>query len=697
MEIELIWEDPETKQNCQQNFTLPLAIGREANRIPEKYQGKPLSKVVFPSSHVSGYHALMYLDNGYLKIRDFSKNGIKINGQLIHRSNKSNVPDRSIASINDGDVIEIRPYKIRTNLISSTPQKSGRSRRDPTSPSSPLPRTNIDNLELTTTKIPDSFVSDIHFNPETDVLEPLSVKTQIESFPPPQFLEPRCVNVQDLHATGVPVKENWDYIAVGGGLGSFAWVDHLRIFGVKADQIAVIGLGKKPYERYQTLCTNSQIPPHERLRSGSDSCPDNIWGWPGYAWREAWSNFLSLRWGRSIKLLWQVFAEPVFADTYTPKSGRVFASVDREADRIGWWKMLKYGRVRGIRQTDDGRYAIAYSIPNEKVRQHCYIVGRYVHIATGYPAVRFLQDLQDYRMTTKDFESVVNAYEPHDSIYEKLGREGGTAIVRGKGIVASRIIQKIYEIRNQNPQKNISIIHLSRTPVAKGRKFALARRKVENHWEFQPYNWPKATWGGDMQKMLESASSEKRRQLLEVWDGTTTADRSDWKRIIQQGLDEGWYVLYFGNIKKVKQDSRGKLIAFFEANTLTKLQNNKEMLELKVDCIIDCTGLDSKPKANPLLHDLITHYDLPLNSTDRIQVENDFEIRDLRNEKGKMYAAGIITLGGPYAPVDTFLGLQYAAQKSVDALVKAKAPGLHYLNGYDSLEQWCRWVFNKEP
>ena len=81
----------------------------------------------------------------------------------------------------------------------------------------------------------------------------------------------------------------------------------------------------------------------------------------------------------------------------------------------------------------------------------------------------------------------------------------------------------------------------------------------------------------------------------------------------------------------------------------------------------------------------------------RIQVENDFEIRDLRNKKGKMYAAGIITLGGPYAPVDTFLGLQYAAQKSVDALVKAKAPGLSYLNGYNSLGQWCRWVFNQEP
>jgi pSer/pThr/pTyr-binding forkhead associated (FHA) protein len=687
MEIELIWEDTQTKNHQQQKFSLPLAIGREATRIPEQYQGQPLSKLVLPSTHVSGYHALIYLDDGNLKIKDFSTNGTKINSQLIHQAKKSNVADNAL--INDGDVIEVRPYKIKANLIPSSPKQEVFSPQPLT-----IPHTNY---ELTVTKIPDSLVSDLYFNPETDVLQSHSAKTPIESFPPRQFLEARQVSVQDLYATGIPVKEDWDYVAVGGGLGSFTWVDHLRIFGVSADRIAVIGLGKKPYERYQYLCSNSQIPSHERLRSGSDSCPDNIWGWPGYAWREAWTDFLSLNWGSAIKYLWQVFAEPVFADTYTPKSGRVFASIDREADRIGWWKMLKYGRIRGIRQTNDGRYAIAYSIPNERVRQHCYIIGRYVHLATGYPAVRFLQDLQDYRMTTKDFDSVVNAYEPHNQIYEQLEREGGTVIVRGKGIVASRIIQRLYEARKRNPQKNISVIHLSRNPVAKGSKFDLAHRKVANHWEFQPYNWPKATWGGDMRKMLESASSEKRRELLAAWDGTTTADRSDWRRIIQQGLDEGWYILYFGEIEQVEPDSKGKPLVFFKANTLTKLQSNQERLKIKADFIIDCTGLESKPKANPLLNDLLTHYNLPLNSIGRIQVENDFEIRDLRNGKGKIYAAGIITLGGPYAPVDTFLGLQYAAQKSVDALVKAKAPELYHLNGAESFGQWCRWVLNQEP
>ncbi len=36
---------------------------------------------------------------------------------------------------------------------------------------------------------------------------------------------------------------------------------------------------------------------------------------------------------------------------------------------------------------------------------------RYVHIATGYPAIQFLPDLQAYRDRTQDTKSVVNAYD----------------------------------------------------------------------------------------------------------------------------------------------------------------------------------------------------------------------------------------------------------------------------------------------
>ena len=62
-----------------------------------------------------------------------------------------------------------------------------------------------------------------------------------------------------------------------------------------------------------------------------------------------------------------------------------------------------------------------------------------------------------------------------------------------------------------------------------------------------------------------------------------------------------------------------------------------------------------------------------------------------------MYASGVATLGGPYAPVDSFLGLQYAAQRSVDALVYHRAPRLQHLGALASYKQWRRWTRGVAP
>ena len=163
--------------------------------------------------------------------------------------------------------------------------------------------------------------------------------------------------------------------------------------------------------------------------------------------------------------------------------------------------MLRYGRFRAIRKTEDGRYVIAYSRTQGDRQDYRFILTRYIHIAPGYPAIKFLPDLQAYREKYRDFKSVVNAYESHEHIYEQLIKRGGTVIVRGRGIVASRIIQRLYETRQQN--RNISIVHLMRSPKPQGNKMGRAQRYVENQWEFQPYNWPKGTWGGDMKAKLE--------------------------------------------------------------------------------------------------------------------------------------------------------------------------------------------------
>ena len=677
MEILLTWEDPGNQEQQTQSFPIPLGIGREAAGIPDTYEEQSLSKVVFKSREISGFHALISVLNGQLTIKDMSTNGTRVNGNLLHKSSQP---------LKTGDTLQIGPFQISVSLMNEV-GGTVIINQPPTILSSGNLETEV--IDFSQQAVDSSSASTIFFNPETDEPDPKGAPSEpahLVSFPPREFMESELVDVESLYVTGKPVQEQ-EYIALGGGIGSFAWVNHIRIYGVKPDKITVLGLEQKPYGRYQRLCENSQIPPHERLRSGSDSCPDNLWGWPGYAWREAWREAFSGEVGSALKRLWQVFAEPVFADTYTPMSGRVFESIDQEANRIGWSKMLKYGRIRAVRKTTDGRYAIAYSIPNASERSHGYLVGRYVHIATGYPAIRFLPDLQKYRQDTGDFNSVVNAYEHHSHVYKHLERHGGTVILRGRGIVSSRIIQRISEARRKNPK--ITVIHVMRTPVREGHKFGLARRKVENHWEFQPYNWPKATWGGDMRSMLEAASPAKRYELLKDWGGTTTADRTDWRNIIQEGLDSGWYSIEFGQVEKVERNNEGKPLSY--------IRTQKGLLEVAADFIIDSTGLEAKPEDNPLFADLINRYNLSLSPYGGLQVAKDFEMKEMRNNRSRMYVSGILTLGGPYAAIDTFLGLQYAAQRTADGLVAAKAPGMRYLDGLGSLWQWIKWATNQQP
>ncbi len=656
LRIQLRWHDPISGDVLEPVLSPPIALGREFSQMPAELDGRRISRMVLSSGEVSRFHALIDVEQGGLvAIDQNSRNGTYLNGQRQARCGLAN-----------GDILQIGPYQISVSFAIAAPS----------APAAALPST-------------------ITFHPDTDLPDPRASAgaapaiAQAETeFPPAAFLQSQVMPVQSLHATGLPVEEI-DYAAIGGGLGSFIWADFLRIWGVKASQIVALGMEKEPYARYRRLCLNSQIPLHERLRSNSDSCPDNIWGWPSYALREAWRDFFSGQINQSLKYLWQVFAEPTFAETYTPRAGNVFNSIDREANRIGWDSIFRYGRVRAIRQTDDGRYAIAYSRSSANRRDRAFLLARYVHLATGYPAIQFLPDLQAYREKTGDFKSVVNAYEDHSHVYQHLEQNGGTILIRGRGIVASRIVQRLYEARQRH--RNIQVLHLMRSPKPAGNKYGSAQRKVENHYEFQPFNWPKACWGGELRRILEEASPQERASLLADWGGTTTADRGDWRRIVAAGLRQGWYQIAFGEVERVERDGANSTITYIKEKGL-----NGE-IKLAADFVIDATGLDARAIASPLLEDLVSTYNLPLNHLGRLSVANDFELVEMRNRNSRMYAAGAITLGGPYAPVDSFLGLQYAALRAVDSLAAARATGLRRLNPISSLAQWLKWAANRAP
>jgi pSer/pThr/pTyr-binding forkhead associated (FHA) protein len=518
------------------------------------------------------------------------------------------------------------------------------------------------------------------------------------AFPPQEFDKP-IVSAAVLRGLGLTVAEI-DYLTLGGGIGSFVWVDHLRIFGIAADRVRAIGVDPVPYGKYERLCRYSQIPAHERLRSNSLSTPDNIWGFPGYASRETWRE-LRKRNVSGLKHVMQVFGESALAESYTPRAGDVFSSMDREAERIGWDKIFMAGRIIRVRKTDDGRYAVAYRVPAGLARsgpRNRIVLARHLHIAMGYPASRYLDDLQEFKRRHPTSRRVINAYEHHDSIYEDLEANGGIVLVRGRGIVASRILQRLHEARAAN--KNIRVLHVMRSRIVEGKTYDLARRFAAHDIEYQPFNWPKACWGGTLRERLEGADDDERLRLLGQWGGTTTADRADWDAILSEGKREGWYRAFFGNVAGIELRD-DKILTELESS-----QGFKEEVRLEADYVVDCTGLIAELDANPVLRDLIDTYELKRNKASGrgpeqrlsgLKVTNDFEIAGLRNGRGRAYAAGVMTLNGPYAAVDSFLGLQYAALRSVDHLSAHKAPGVSRFGPIRSVRQWWKWCRGKAP
>jgi len=485
---------------------------------------------------------------------------------------------------------------------------------------------------------------------------------------------------QQLADHGIPVYDV-PFVSVGGGIGSFSMVDTLRIAGSTTDQIRVVSDLKRPAQTYEYLASNSQIRNHHRLRSDSSSMIDCIWGWPGYALREAWAK-------KQPSHALQVLVEPVGADYYTPQAGQVYASVNREAARIGWDHMVTPGVVRHVRRRDRGDYFVLYTPPEgtaatRRVAFRC----RYVHLAVGYPGVRFLPDLMKYRQQYNDYQRVVNAYEPHDHVYAEMRQRPCTVVVRGAGIVASRVLQRLIDDREDHGAQT-TIIHLFRTYVSgpQGTK-ATFRRPGKKGWAYQGFNFPKASWGGQLRDQLESLEGDERREFIDSIGGTNTAPRKSWRDQLDRGEAEGFYVQARGVVHSVvpAPDSR-------QIRTVVAGPNGLPNTQYDADFIIDATGLEANIEEHRVINDLLRHVGAQKNVKGRLDVERDFHVRGVDNGDGRIYASGSMTLGGYYAGVDSFLGLQYAAMRIHDNLAasgfgKRIGPGR-------STSQWWKWARN---
>jgi hypothetical protein len=305
----------------------------------------------------------------------------------------------------------------------------------------------------------------------------------------------------------------------------------------------------------------------------------------------------------------------------------------------------------------------------------------------GYPGVKFLPDLQEYRARYEDYTRVVNAYEPHEAVYEELRRRPGIVVIRGSGIVASRVLQRLIDDRDQHGAKT-TIIHLVRTYVSGAHGASIfMRRSGGDGWAFQGFNYPKSAWGGQLWQKFRTLEGEDRAKLYDAIGGTNTPKRKSWMEQLARGRTEGWYRVHVGTVQEVAPGADRTVVTKVVSRTET---GQNLVLEVPAHFVIDCTGLEADIAEHRVLADLLDHSGAGRNPKDRLDVERDFEVRGTRAGVGRMYAVGSMTLGGYFPGVDTFLGLQLASREVVDSLAEQ---GLVPKMGVGrSMSQWIKWM-----
>jgi len=479
-------------------------------------------------------------------------------------------------------------------------------------------------------------------------------------------------------AAGIPLRDV-PFVTVGGGIGSFVTVDYLRIAGVPRSGIAVLTNLDRPWRTYEYLTRVSQIPRGERIRSDSASRPDNIWGFPSYALQEAVRE-------RTLAPLRQVLVEPLLADFYTPRLGAVLEGIEREARRIGYGDMVVRGEVRTVRRRVGGGYfSVLAPAAGTSPFRRVAVRSRDVHVAVGYPGLRFLPDLQRFRLEHGDFVHVVNAYEDHEHVYASLRRRPGTVLVRGGGIVASRILDRLLRDREEDGLRT-QVVHVLRTYVDGSHgPHPWARRAGGDGFAYQGFNYPKSVWGGQHKARIRRLDGERRARAYAEMGGTSTPYRRGWQRQLSEGRRGGWYRAMAGTVEEMRPGGR-------EPVHVT-IRTDRGAVQLGVDFVIDCTGLEADVTEHPLLADLLRQGGAVRNPLGRLEVERTFELRGTASGDGRLYVSGAAALGGYFPGVDTFLGLQIAAQEIAEDL--ARRGMCRRIGPVRSVAQWLKWTTDR--
>jgi|GEM_PF-4770856 len=294
-----------------------------------------------------------------------------------------------------------------------------------------------------------------------------------------------------------------EFLSVGGGIGSFCWVDTLRIHGVPANKIAVISPYKKPYTQLKKYCDAIKLTEDEKFRSDSGSRPDNFWGFPGYGLSEALDELKNHKFTKALKLIFQLFFEPFIFGYYSPTAGRVYKAIDRESERISWRKCLISGYATNLTKLSNGSFKINYN-------QNKSIIANVVHLSLGHSQI-------------STSENTINAYEITDKKWEFITKSGGVVMVIGRGASAQKIIDYLLKF------KNIKIVSLHRE-TEKTNDFRGLTQKRFLSWRLQQFNWPKAVFGGGLMDKIDP-----------IWSLPSATPDKKWLTKLKKAIKVGKY------------------------------------------------------------------------------------------------------------------------------------------------------------
>lgn len=477
----------------------------------------------------------------------------------------------------------------------------------------------------------------------------------------------RLVSDEQLDAARIPVTRV-GLATIGGGLGSFALVDRLRVAGVPAEEIAVLGDHTAPGAAFLARCTALGMTDESRLRSESTARIDNLWGFPGYSSQEA-------RRTRSLRPLTRHLLEGVAGEGSGPTVGTVRAALDKEARRIGWHRMTSGIPAAYVFKRTDGGYFVVCRKKGGLVAVRC----DHVHLALGSPGPRSSPEVATFRSEFPASTRLTTAYDDNASILRQLSNRGANVVVRGAGPAAVQLLEQLAAGRVRHGRE-LHIWHVMRTwpDGTSGREEGLGFRH-------QALDFPRSAYSGALRDELRRADEDARLAAFERLGASTTPRRAEVDTLLEQARAAGWYDAVVGEVESFT-DAESRI------STRVLLQNGERMT-IEADHVFDATGLEPDSAQHPLIADLLAFSPVSTNRLGGLRTAPDWTIDGGASGDGLMFASGRTARGGHYGPVDSFVGLQQAALSIADTLA---ASGFgERLGPLRSARGWLQWIGGK--